>query len=143
MTDVLKTELTVPYGPKGKEDTFVFKIPTLHDEIKIGARMEKLHRTIDPEWNGFSQGLDGGTLYALRAAATLELLLIKASVTWPFNEDAAKVVGVDSGKFPVDKAAEALGVYAAFDDALAKFRSGGAPDNGSTGEKALDGQPGS
>jgi hypothetical protein len=139
--DPMKKTLTVEIGPDaGSKDSYEFKIPTLWDEIKIGTQIEKLHRAIDPTWNGFSQGLDNNTLYTLRAAATLELLLLKASVTWPFTPDAKNEPVVDSGKFPEDKAAEAILVYSTFDDALARFRSGGTIPKVPDGTKVVEGE---
>ena len=119
----LATTLEVKLG----QDTYVFKIPTLHDEIAIGSRMSTLRRAIDPSWDGFTL-LDGTTQYALRAAATFELLLQRASVTWPFSEGLDKKPVIDSSKFPADKAHVTVQAYERYEAALNRFRYGGAED---------------
>lgn len=129
MTDIAPTTLTVT----AKSDTYEFKIPTLHDDIAIGARMSKLRKAIDPSWNGFDQDLDYTTQYTLRAAATFEILLQKSSSAWPFFETPKGPI-VDSSKFPTDKFSDVLEGYGAFNDALAKFRAGGDKNNAPAGE---------
>lgn len=127
----LQTTLTVRLGEAPKDpaspdprDTYEFAIPTLHDEIRIGSRMRRLRAAIDPEWDGFTQGLDAGTSYTLRACATLEELLKTASVRWPFSPDAKGAPAVDSSKWSPRDAMTALDVFAGFTDELVKFRSG-------------------
>ena len=139
--DPLATTLTVEIGSDAAKDKFEFTIPTLHQEIAIGTRMAKLRREIDPSWDQFSQGLDYGTSVALRAAATFELLLAKASVAWPFTTDpGTKKLVVDSSKFPANKAVDVVTAYETFQEALGRFRQGGDSDSKPTGEIALDGQ---
>lgn len=119
--DPLKTTLTAEVG----EDKYEFRIPNLHDEIAIGARVRALLKKIDPTWDGFSMGFDGTTMYYLRAAAVFELLLKAATVTWPFSKDSTGAAVVDSSKFPANKATEAIKAYDAFDSALSRFRASG------------------
>jgi hypothetical protein len=139
MAEKLQTTLIVPY----KDDNFEFKIPSIHNEIAIGSRMSKLRAVIDPDWDGFSMGLDGGTQYSLRACAAFELLLQKSSAKWPFSPDDIGAVKVDSSKFPPENAADVVQVYQAYQEKLTSFRSGGAPGNNPLTDKVVESQPSS
>jgi hypothetical protein len=109
---------------KHQSGDYEFKIPSLHDEIAVGARMDKIHRAIDPTWNGFTRGMDLDSEYALRAAAVFEVLLKKASVQWPFEATPAGPI-VNSALFPPDKALTVMEVWQGYNDSLATFRQGG------------------
>ena len=135
MSDVTQSTLTVPLG----SDNFEFKIPTLYDEIRIGARMSEIRKNIDPAWDGFTQGLDGNTLYILRAAATFDVLLLRASQQWPFQKTATGPV-VDSGKFPENKVNDSLLIYQGFTEALTRFREGRTADEPKPASEAVAGQ---
>lgn len=121
--EITKTTLEVPV----RGETYEFKIPSLHEEIAIGSRVTKLRRDIDPLWDGFSMGLDGNTAYMLRACATFELLLKRASAQWVWSHE-PNTGGpiVDSSKFPPDKVDLVMEVYQGFLEALSRFRQGGA-----------------
>lgn len=110
--------------------TFQFRVPTLHDEIRISAKASEIRRRIDPDWDGFST-LDGNGLYALRAAATFECLLDSTSESWALDRTPTGVK-VDSSKFPPETVTDVMQAYQGFVEALNSFRAGGSPDNGSS-----------
>lgn len=116
---VLKTTLEVKVG----EDVFEFKIPSIHDEIRIGIRVKDIRRSLDPNWNSFEQGLDGEALVELRACACLELFLQRSSAKWPWSQDGQGKVVCDSAKFPIDKFNDVLIAYQGFQEALSSFRT--------------------
>jgi hypothetical protein len=119
-SELLADTITVDDGP----DKYTFKIPTLHDEIRIGAKMKQLCKDLDPNWDGFSFGFDGATQFSLRVCATFETLLKSATVTWPWTNAPNGAPVVDSSKFSADKVSIAMRVYQGFNDALASFREG-------------------
>lgn len=138
-TDPLAKTLTVKIN--NDKDSFVFKIPTIHDDIAIGSRMTRLRRVIDPSWDGFEQGVDGITQYSLRACATFELLLEQSSATWPFTEGPDRKPVVDSAKFPAANTNDLLIAYQGFTEALTTFRAGGVAGGESTGGEAVESKP--
>lgn len=144
-TDAMtRTSLTVriPEKPRDGEqqETFQFRIPTFHDEIKIGVGIKDLRRKLEPNWDGFEQGLDGSTMYLLRAAATFETLLEKSSAKWPFTANDTGNVLVDSAKFPPDRVMTVQLAYQGYVAALDRFRAGGNPDEDNAGSKDLAAQ---
>lgn len=119
---VLQNAIEVPF----KGDTFSFRIPTILDEVKIGSRLREILRRADPESQGQVAGLDWMTFNRLEACAGFEILLEKASATWPFQEDShTKRVTVSSAAFPPAQAETVLTVYQGFQEALRTFRAGG------------------
>jgi hypothetical protein len=135
MADPIQTSLKVPV----REDTFEFRIPTIHDDIAIGSRATKLRRVIDPGWNGFDPIADAMAQYSLDACATMEVLLDKASVTWPFTPSQNGPI-VDSSKFPADKVNDVLEAYSGFRQALATFRNEGNKIN-TTANQVVESKP--
>lgn len=136
MTDIAApTTLTVSVGA----DRYEFKIPNLYDEIRIGARMAEIRRVIDPNWDGFNQQLDFNSMYALRASATFDSLLVKASARWAFDNtpDGPKV---NSANFPADKVNDVLQAYQGFTEELGRFREGRNSDNPPATPEAVAGQ---
>ena len=132
MPDVLPNEIVVDLEGR----SYVFKIPTIHDEIKIGMRSRDLRREI--AGNPSEDGLDNGTVYMCRACAGFEVLLKKSSETWPFSEGKAGPE-VNSAKFSAEKVNEALEVYVAFQDKLGTFRAGGNPAQPPLDQKTVSG----
>jgi len=115
--DVLKSTLEV----KVKDDVFEFRIPNIHDEIKVGIRAKDLRRSLDDNWNTFDQGLDGEAMLELRACACMEILLVKSTARWPWTEENGKVQ-VLSGKFPAENFNDVILAYQGFQEALSTFR---------------------
>jgi hypothetical protein len=136
MSDLLQTTITAN-GRNG--DTYVFDIPSLHDEIKISARMKNIRKAIEPDWNTFD-AIDGNGLYLLRVCATFEVLLRQSSATWPFSEGKTGPV-VDSAKFPKERSSEVTAVYDDFVAKLTEFREGGPANKDGAGAKAVESQP--
>ena len=134
---LLQNTLAVSAG----NDKFEFRIASLSDEIAIGARIAKIRRSLDPEWNGFDQGLDGSTMFYLRAAATFELQLAQSSAKWPFSEGKTGKIVVDSSQFPSDKVNTVMEAYQGYIAALDTFRSGRNPAGAAVGKEALAPEP--
>lgn len=83
---------------------FEFRIPTLLDEAKIGARIRRLRMLADP-LDDPGGTLDPDTLAYLKAMAYFDVLLIAASgAEWAWSKGADGKLVVDSTKFPEDKA---------------------------------------
>ena len=118
--ETFKTSLTVTVGV----DNFEFKIPGLHEEVKIGSRMIRLRQQIDPEWDGVSS-LDYNSLTVLRACAVFETLLLRSSVEWCFSPGPQGKPIVDSSKFPENKAREVVEAYEGYNEKLRNFRESG------------------
>jgi hypothetical protein len=126
MPDLLQDSLDVKVEDQG----YTFRIPTIHDEIKIGIRVKNLRRALEPDWDGFDQGLDSSTRYYLRACATFEVLLTASSSTWVYSKDLKTgILGVDSAKFPAANAEDVLAIYNQYQEDLARFRTGGLANN--------------
>ena len=136
MPEVLQDTLTVEYSG----ETFQFKIPTIYDEMRIGARMRDIRAAIvGPGASSSDEGLDNVTLFFNRACATLDVLLKKASVRWVFSEGDSGPV-VNSANFPATKTDDVVGIYGGYQDALGTFRSGGNPDPAPVSPEAVAGQ---
>lgn len=133
--DALKTQLAVIVG----KDTFEFKIPGLHEEVRIGSRMNALRQKIDPEWDGVTP-LDFNTVSVLRACAVFETLLLRSSVEWVFSPGPQGKPIVDSSRFPPEKAREVVEAYEGYSEQLRTFREEGAADKPLPPAKAVEGQ---
>lgn len=129
MVDVLQTTIEVSH----KGTTYVFRIPSYADELKIGILARNIRRDLDPDTGGAAEGLDGSTLFYIRTAAVFQALLNTCSDTWPFSEDAEQKPVVDYKKWPSGKVEEALAVGMLFETALQRFRGGGTPDQNPAG----------
>jgi hypothetical protein len=126
-----------------RDEDYEFKIPTVHDDIRVGTRVKALHRKLDPDYDGLAGGLDFNTQYNLRMCATFEILLLKSSARWPFGENPKGEVAVDTAKWLPEDAGLAGEVFGEFTDALATFRSGGNSNRHPEEPKDLASQPGS
>jgi hypothetical protein len=132
MPELFQDEITASFGG----DDFIFSIPSLHDEIRVGLRSKALRQELVGAGEDSSEyGLDDWTTYLLRASATFEVLLKKASTKWPFTPGAAGPV-VDSSKFPKNKVGDVVAIYRRYLDELATFREGGSPAK-PVGEEAV------
>lgn len=137
MTDLLQENVTVK-GPKG--DTYVFKIPSLHDEFRVSARVKNIRKQIDPDWDGVEQGMDWFSVMGMQAAATFEVLLVKSSATWPYTASKSGEPIVDSSKFPITMVDEVRAVYSEYMGEVRRFRDGGAADDNADGKEAVAGE---
>lgn len=116
-----QVEVKLPNGSQ-----FIFKIPGIRDEIRIGMRMRALRAadaTAGDDPN--EQGLDEFTVYLSRCCATFELLLISANVTWAHTPGLDGKPVVDSSKFPDDKMNDLTSAVADFSRQVNNFRAGG------------------
>lgn len=135
----LSDTMTVTYDG----DHYIFAIPSLVDEMKIGIRMRDIRRRILPEGDISDFGLDQNTLYFNRACATFELMLRKTSANppWPYSSGPSGPV-VDCEKFPTDKASTVIGVYGALQQQLLTFREKRPPAGQPAPEQAVGGGEG-
>lgn len=134
--DLTKDTLEVSHG----DAKYVFAIPTLADEIKLGLRERNIRREMDPASSGDVDGLDVSTILLVRAAAQFELLLRSASVAWPYTPGAGGAPVVDYRRFPSDKVQEVVQVSLDFQAALNRFRGGGVRDGDAEGGEVVAGQ---
>ena len=133
MPDLLQTTLDVSH----KGDIFVFKIPSLLDELKVGGRMRALRAKTDPEWNGFvGGGLDADTAFILRASATFEVLLQRGP-EWVFSPSKDGKPVVDIEKIGLDHNDDIYAVYQGYVSVLDSFRNRGAADANADGKEAV------
>jgi hypothetical protein len=118
--DVLKTTIESKVG----DHIFVFKIPSLHDEIRVGSKMGSLRRKIDPDWDGATE-LEYNEAFLLRACATFECLRQQSSEKWVWAVSNQGKPICDSSKFPEDKVLEVVEAYRGYGDQLRTFRQAG------------------
>ena len=119
--DPRPTELVVEYGG----DQYHFKIPTIHDEMRLGMRARSIRQAAAPGEDASAAGLEWGTVFMSQACASFEVLLTKASAEWPFSKDAAGKPVVKSDKFPADKVDAVLAIYDGYNTKLQTFRAAG------------------
>ena len=129
------TELTVTV----KSQTYIFKIPSIRDESRIGSYARYLRAQDDPAGVGAAEGLDFSTYFGYQALATVKILLLKASTDWPFSPDKSGKPIIDVDKFPDD--APILEVYEGYLDALSTFRESVSGTGESAEQQTVDGQP--
>lgn len=135
-TELLKTEFLIPY----KGDNFVFKIPSLFDDVALASRVRKICGDIDPT-NPTENGLSEDAMYRVRALATFEVLLTKSSAEWPWSPGKDGKPVVDCQKFPANRAGDALRIYFDYQSQLNTFRDGGNLDSGPPSTEAVAGEP--
>lgn len=132
---LVQKELTVSVAG----ETYQFKIPSVRDEARIGSIARFLRAQDDPEHIGTAEGLDFNTFIAYQAMATMQVLLLRASTSWPFSagKDGKPVINPD--EFPDD--APVMEVYEGYLDALSIFRGEGTKPQSAGEPASMDGQP--
>lgn len=135
-SDLTKTEIIIPYGG----DDYVFKIPGLMDDMRVGVRARNIRRQADPNDPG-EFGLSDEVVLQVRAMASFEELLRKGP-RWPWIADAQGKPLVDSLKFPDDRAGDVTAIYLLFLQQVNSFRLGRDTNGGQAGTEAVAGQPG-
>ena len=140
MSDLTKTTVDVVVN----DETFVFRIPSVREFAKVGARAHELRRADSPSTNGSEWGLDPTSIDLYRGMALFEVLLEKADAkdNWPFSESNGKLV-VDSSKFPPRVTFAVIQANRGFDEAYSRFLEGGDGDGKSSSEDTVVNQPAS
>jgi hypothetical protein len=136
--DITQTTIDVVSG----SETFIFRIPSVREYAKVGARAHELRRADSPTTNGSEWGLDPMSIDLYRGMALFEVLLEKADAkdNWPFTEIGGKP-GVDSSKFPARATPIVIDVSRGFDEAFRKFLEGGVGDGKPASEGDVGMQP--
>ncbi len=125
-TAITRTDVTISF----KGEKFVFRIPGILDEVKIGMASKKLRRKIDPDSVGVGEewGLDPLTYDYLWTCAVFQTML-KSGPPWVWGEAAAKEQtsepAVDPDKWPAEKANDALLIAGAWRREVDRFRLAG------------------
>lgn len=118
-TDLLKKTVVVKEG----ESEFEFRIPSILDEVKIGARIRRLRLSADPMDDPGGQ-IDMDTMAYLKSMAYFEILLVAASkAEWVWSRGPEGKQIVDSTRFPVDKTDQILRVAAKAVSEVNRFRN--------------------
>ena len=127
-------------------ETYIFAIPGVADEIKLGLIERDIRRQMELDLFGPTGAVTGeptgdrGTDFVVRVAAQFRLLL-RRGPAWPYSNGVNGEPVVDFTKWPNNKVDTAFRVGMEFQNQLARFRSGGTADQGATGGQALVGQP--
>lgn len=122
------TQTTLSVVVKG--ETFIFKVPSIRDEAKVGSIARFLRAKDDPQGIGAAEGLDVNTFSYYQALAIISVLLKQSSSGALFSRDAKGMPVVDVDQLPED--APVMEVYEGFLDALVTFREGASRPKGST-----------
>jgi hypothetical protein len=143
MPDLLQDTLEVQV----QGDTYIFTIPSLLDEIKLGLREREIRRSLEREMFGPSYVATGeptgdrSTDFIVRVAAYFETLLKQASATWPYSKGQNGEPVIDFRQWPKNKSETAMAVGVNFEAQLRSFRERGAADSNGTGGETVAGQP--
>lgn len=133
---ILDTHITVTV----KGEQYRFKIPTMAEYVSIGSRAAAIRRSQDPMRIGNISALDVETADTIWGFAAFEVLLDKTSIEWPVSKSDKGEPTVDHTKFPLSRMDELLEVVYALNQALVRFRAGGAADNGPAAPEVVAGQ---
>lgn len=134
MDDAL-TQTSVLVRDTGSE--FEFRMPSILDEVKVGARMRRLRQMADPlDDPGGNVDLD--TLAYLKSMAYFDVLLEKASgAEWAWHMGPNGKRAVDSTRFPADRTNQVIRVAADAIGQVNTFRAERHPHRGTAGDEAL------
>lgn len=122
-SNLTQTTFDVHTGEDPNKELFVFRIPTVREYAKIGARAHELRRTDSPSTGGSEFGMDFFTIDLYRGMALFETLLSRADAkdNWPFTTDATGKPVVDSTTFP-PRATRTIGeAYRGFEEQYNAF----------------------
>lgn len=122
-----QTTLDISTGEDPNKELFVFRIPSVREYAKMGARAHELRRMDSPSTGGGEYGMDGVTSDIYRGLALFETLLSRADAkdNWPFTTDATGKPVVDSDKFPPTATRSLIDAYRGFEAEYARFLAGG------------------
>lgn len=127
-------------------DTYIFGIPALHDEIKLGLREREIRRSMEREMNGDGYPAlgeptgDGGTEFLVRTTAQF-IQLLRKGPAWVYSTDNSGGPIIDFTKWPTDKVDTIAQVGLAYQAALRRFRNGGDTAGPPVGGQVVAGQP--
>ncbi len=125
MSDTLKQTLTLTIGEDSEKEEFTFRVPTPMDKARLGVREASVRRSLDPMGGGAGWGIDDETFFLIKGMVALEVLLDKASVTWPYSEfkpeRGAAELRVDIDAFPPGKELVISEIGRRFSEELDRF----------------------
>jgi len=113
----LKNEITITNGG----ETYVFKVPSIKDRIKIAATGAELRRESDPKGNGITLGYDPSAVMFTDTLAIFIVLLKSSTALWIYSKDGANNPVMDLDKWPDN--VPIMEVVSQFNDELEKFRA--------------------
>jgi hypothetical protein len=142
--ELTQTTLEITSGEDSGKETFVFRIPSVREYAKVGARAHAMRAADSPTTNGSEWGLDPASVDLYRGMALFDVLLERADAVdnWPFTEVGGKPV-VDSSKFPPRSTPTVINVARGFDEAYRRFLDGGDGDGKPVSQSPVGGQPNS
>lgn len=125
MSDSLKQVLTITVGEDSEKEEFTFRVPTPMDKARLGIREAAVRRSLDPMGGGAGWGIDDETFFLIKGMVALEVLLDKASVTWPYSEFKPErgpaELRVDINAFPAGKELVIAEIGRRFPEELDRF----------------------
>jgi hypothetical protein len=126
-------------------EVYIFGIPALHDEIKLGLREREIRRQLEREMYGDNYPAlgeptgDNSTEFLVRTTAQFVQLLRKGP-EWVYSTDRTGGPVIDFTKWPKNKVDTVVEVGVAYQAALRRFRDGGDTDRPPAGGEAVAGQ---
>lgn len=140
-SDVLKRTLTV----KRDGDEFVFRTPSILDDIKVGQEARLIRSKVDPNGYGGVEGLDEDAALLSRFLGMFRVLFESTSAPWlPIKTEqrgAETVAVVDIDNIPADRVNDVAEVGLMLEAEVARFRARGAGDRQSAGAETVAPEP--
>ncbi len=122
---LLQDEVVVENGG----ETFIFRIPTTRDEIRVGSQIPRLRRIADPESAGEGMdSLDPGTFFYLRAIALFLTCLKSTDAKWIYSPGLEGKPTIKWDEWPASVTNRVLEIALSAQDQVARFHSPGATD---------------
>jgi hypothetical protein len=116
--------------------TFIFRIPSFADEIKLGLRAKQIRRELEIEMLGPNPTqeqfmtvagdptYDNATETYVRTACQFSVLLKQSDAEWIYSKDEKGLPVVDYRKWPDDKFNVIVQAGVNFSNQLSRFRAG-------------------